>query len=264
MIAVTMPGMIGDALWAIPAARALAERHGCPVDFWTSYVVRPAADLIRAQDFIHAVIVDDDYRIERGDCGVQPWRMSNAESPECGYEKVYHLGFRETPDVPIPEYCCRLAELPQQPNRFDIPPGYAGRTLPDGPFVALAAKGQNAFTEMFRDFVGRCPLPVVEVGRPGEAVATQIARTLMSPGDPMIEGSLDRTSSGFLEMAWVISKCKYFVGIMSAPLVVASGFPCFKIAPHYDGHWDMRHVIQTPLHAYPEGRDANLILEHIR
>jgi hypothetical protein len=117
--------------------------------------------------------------------------------------------------------------------------------------VVLAARGQTGFAEMFRGFVGKCPLPVVEVGLPGQAIATDL-------------GAWDLTSHGFLEMTWIISQCRFFVGLMSAPLVVASGFPCFKIAPHDGQSWDMRHVVRTPLHAYPVGKDPQLILDHLR
>ena len=234
MIAITHPGLIGDCLWCVPAAREIARRHGPKVDFWTSRIVEPATDLLAAQEFVERVIVDPGYHAVSGDCGAQPWHMRNADL--YGYDSVYHMGLRETPSVPIPEYYCRLHNLPQLPNRYDLPADYAGRDLPKVRFVALAARGTTTFAERFREFVRHCPHPVVEVGAPGQAVAGDL-------------GAIDRTSKGFLEMTWVISRCHWFVGLLSSPMVVASGFPCVKIGL-YDHHWDMRHVIHTPLHHY--------------
>ena len=249
MIAVTMPGHLGDLLSSVPAARALAARHGCRADFWTSPACGAGADLLVTQDFVNAVVRDHDYRAERGDCGVQPWRMASADDPRHGYEAVYHLGFRETPTVPLVEYCGTLYGLPQQTPRWDLPSWYEGRPLPDAPFVALAARGASSFRETFRRLAASCPRPVVEVGKPGEAVAGDL-------------GALDRTGDGFLEMTWVLSQCKWFVGLISAPYVVASGFGCTKVMAH-DGTWDLRHVLRTGAHHYVHGHDHESLLRYI-
>lgn len=248
LIACTMPGLIGDALSAVPAARALAEKHGCQADFWTSPVVWPAKDLLEAQSFVRRVVIDEDYRTDNSACGLQPWYMANAENTGFGYEAVYHLGFRSTPTVPLVEYCGSLYGIGQQPVRWDLP---ANRPGPVGsyPFVALAARGESSFREMFHEFVRRCPAPVVEVGRPGEAVATDL-------------DALDCTSPGFLDMAWVLSRCKWFVGLISAPYVVASGFGCTKIMAH-NSAWDMRHVLRSGAHHYVEGYDPDALLRYI-
>jgi hypothetical protein len=242
MIAVTMPGMIGDALSAVPAARALAERHGCRADFWTSHLVRPALDLIEAQAFVRRVVIDPEYAVRDGGCGAQPWRMENAE--HCGYLEVYHLGFRETPSVPLVEYCGSLYGIGQQPVRWDLPERCENISLPD-PFVVIAPRGRTTFRETFREFVRRCPKPVVEVGAPGEAVAADL-------------GSSDLTSRGFLWMAWLISRCSLFVGLISAPYVVASGFPCTKVLVH-DGGNDLRQVLRTGAHHYVGNDPAELL-----
>jgi hypothetical protein len=44
-------------------------------------------------------------------------------------------------------------------------------------------------------------------------------------------------------MAGLISASKFYLGIMSAPLVIANGFDVPKIIP-YNNNWDMRHIVQ--------------------
>ncbi len=204
-------------------------------DFW---VVRDHAphclDLLQCQDFVRHVVTDRDQPLEK-------WGFSNAAGPGWRYAEVYHMGFREGFDCPIPEYYSRLFGLPQLPNRFDLPPEYRGRELPEDPFVALASKGRGTtdYWQLFARFARYCPYPVVEVGYPGETLRMNLPHVW------------DRTSEGFVEMAWVISKCRWFVGLMSSPLVVASGWDCVKIAPHSGIHWHMGHVLRSPLHHYP-------------
>jgi hypothetical protein len=256
VIAVTHPGHIGDMLWAVPCARALAERHGCQVDFWTSSHCRNALDLLQAQSFVRHALVEELYTAQSGGCGIQPWHMGRVDGVP-GYEHVYHLGFRETPFCPIPEYYCRLVGLPQQENRWDMPGGMAPVVIydadvlrPPQQFVALAARGGTSFKECFREFVRRCPLPVLEVGAPGDAVATDVK-------------ALNCTSVGFLPMARVIARCKVFVGLLSAPWVVACGFPVVRVGCH-EGRNDMRHVIGHPLNHYPQGHDPAPLLEIVK
>lgn len=247
MIAVTMPGHHGDILSAVPAARELARRHHCQADFWIAPQCHAVEDLLAEQEFVRTVVLDREYVPTSGSCGLQPWRMRSAESGE--YGAVYHLGFRETPTVPLPEYCCSLYGLPQLPHRWDLPDHCGPWGLPKEPFIVLAGKGETAFRQMFRDFVRRCPVPVVEVGRPGEAVAADL-------------GAEDRTEWGFLSMAQVLSHCHWFMGLVSAPYVVASGFNCTKILAH-DGSWDQRHWVRSGAHHYVPGFDASNLLAHV-
>lgn len=251
--AVTNHKQHGDTLFSIPCARELARRRGQKCDFWLAYGhSRNCGDLIQCQDFVRHVVYDHDHPLE------SPW-FSNAAGPGWGYAEVYHMGFRSGFDCPIPEYYSRLFGLPQLPIRYDLPPGYEGRPLPEGPFVALASKGKGTtdYWRLFANFALRCPYPVVEVGYPGESL--QVGPC----------GVLDYTSEGFVEMAWVISKCKWFVGLMSSPLVVASGWDCVKVAPHSGIHWNMNHVIRTDKHHYPVvgwpvNDDPSPLLELIR
>ena len=249
VVAVCSPYHNGDVLWAVPTARALAARHDAKVDFWVSAWGERCRDLLEAQSFCRRVVVDPEHPLGR------EWHMGNAESPDHGYLAVYQLGFRGAFSVPIPEYYATLCGLGQQPNVFDVPPG-PWRDLPEGDFVCLATKGPaDSFAGTFRAFAGlalRQGFPVAEVGYPGCTVAADL-------------GALDRTSEGFCEMAHVISKCRWFVGLLSSPLVVASGFGCVKVGVHDGLHWDLSQVVHTPLHRYVVGLGRpELVLEWIR
>src|SRR4029077_2104845 len=127
-------------------------------------------------------------------------------------------------------------------------------------FVCMASKGPaDSFGFLFRDLAQRCHIrgiPVVEVGYPNCTVATDA-------GPWPAGGAWDRTSLGFCEMAYVILKCRWFVGEISAPLVVASGFPCKKIAVHDGVHWDMSQAVYSDRHVYVAGYDAGRVLEHL-
>ena len=247
MIAICSPFHNGDILWTVPTARELARVHDAEVDFWVSVWAKNCADLLLAQDFTRRVVVDEDFTSA---LGREHW-MGNAESPDHGYLRVCQLGFRGHFNVPIPEYYCRLVGIGQQPNKFDLPAElHPDDLLPAAPFVCLASKGPaDMFHATFRDFVKRCPHHVVEVGYPGEVVATDL-------------GAWDRTSDGFVRMAQIISMCKWFVGTLSAPLVVASGFSCLKVGVHDGVHWDMTQVVYTDRHRYvvAGGGDAGPIL----
>jgi hypothetical protein len=233
VIAVCSPELHGDVLWAVPAARALAARCGCQADFWLAHWGKNVADLLGAQRFIRRVIVSETWNLEQ-DCSTvemvdgflvkEPPGLSHVirepHGPKFGYEIVYQLGFSNTLVLgrgTLLDYFCNLAGVGRQGHHFDLPDGCPAEPVPDGPFVAMANKGigemaRTGWGQVFRDFVQNCPIPVVEIGAPGTALGTDL-------------GAIDRTRPGFLEMAGVISKCKYFIGNVSAPLVVADAFP---------------------------------------
>lgn len=229
MIAVCTPELNGDVLWAVPAARELARRAGEKVDFWLGPRGRQTADLLAAQDFVARVFVDETYEVAPPGGSHELLAPKRHDPP---YEHVHQLGFKQGMELrgTLLDYFCSVVGLPRQAHYFDLPPGYPTRPLPEGPFVALGIKGTDqgmmaVWAPAFREFVRRCPVPVVEVGVPGAAVCAD---------------ALDRTSPGFLEMASIISKCKVFVGTISAPLVLADAFPHVnRVACHDNRTWNL-------------------------
>jgi hypothetical protein len=249
MIAICNPELIGDVLWSIPAARELARRHSCQVDFWISWRARNCIDLLSAQKFIRYVGT-----LESHEYWPNPEFPHEVRLPEGKYEKVYQLGFDRPPEGTLLDYFCERAGVPRQGHYFDLPEGCPMESLPDAPFVCLAAKGNDCeqWRTMFREIVCHCPLPVVEVGVPGSAVAADF-------------GSIDRCRWGFLEMVGIISKCKYFIGQISSPLVVADAFPnVTRIAVHDNKTWQLKHCTMSPMNYYIAGWDAKPILELLK
>ena len=248
VIAICSPELHGDVLWSVAAARALAARHGCRADFWLSHRGWNIADLLEAQSFVRRAVFERSWHME-GDCTTvevvdgkeirvppgNPHVIENASRPEHGYEMVYNLGFHpgRGVDGSLLDYFCDLAGVCRQSHYFDLPEGYPKESLPEGPFVALESRHKEeaqraGWYDVFRDFVRHCPIPVVEIGRPGTAVALDL-------------GSIDRTRPGFVEMTGIISKCKYYIGNISAPLVVADAFPHVIRIGVNEGNVNLRH-----------------------
>lgn len=240
MIACTHPGKIGDALYALPAIRALCERHGCEADFFTSEYCRPLLGLVAAQPFVRQALVAGDYVPERADCGVQPWLVPTPE----GYEAVYHLGFQSNPDRPLHEFIASQAGVngyaPEV--RYDFTP----RQTLGNPYVVVSARGASSFAELFRGVIDASPVTVVEVGASGEAVGAG--------------RSLDLTGLDMLDVLPWFAGASGFVGLSSAMLVLANGFPIPKVVPHDGRSWDERHWLRSPAHHYPVNPGASEVL----
>lgn len=253
-IAICSPELNGDVLWALPAARELARRAGCQADFWLGPRGRNLPDLLAVQDFVRKVIVDWDFPCPG------PGDSHDMEKPKGSpeYEHVHQLGFRQGQEChgSLLDYFCQAVGLPRQGHWIDIPRWCPQDPLPEGDFVCLAAKSQDGgmhvrWGEMWREFVRRCPLPVVEVGLPESPTAVDA-------------GAINRCRPGFLEMAGVISRCKYFVGHISAPLVIADAFPnVVRIAVHDGVNWNLNACTRSAMNHYPVCYDADTLLRYI-
>ena len=253
VIAICNPELHGDLLWSVPAMRAMAHRDGGKADIWISRRGHRTRDLLQAQSFVRNVIVDETY-----DPGTSsPFhRIPAPEDPSWGYAACYQLGFRipERSDCTLLDYFGRLGGVGRQAHYFDLPADCPREPLPEGPFVALDAKGYDGsrWRDCFRDFVRHCPLPVVEIGVPGYQVTTDC-------------GALDRLRWGFLEMAGIISKCKYYVGTLTASLVIADAMPnVVRIAVQDGKSWNMHHATASPMNHYPITYDYLHLLSFIQ
>lgn len=237
-IAVTHPGKIGDALYALPAIRWLCEQHQCQADFFTSEYCRPLLEFMRSQSCIDDAIIPPDYSPERYDCGVQPWQMPVPS----GYDMVYHLGFKSTPERRLVDWMSETVGGPKGlPVRYDIPHVETGL---DKPYVVLAARGQTDYSETFRQLCAKCPVDVVQIGGKGESI----------PGY-----GIDRTGDDLLTTCNIIRDSIAFYGLMSSQLVLANGFQLPKIVPH-SHQWDMRHVEWMPGNIYLANPTADQML----
>jgi len=241
-IACAHPGKMGDALYALPAARELARRHGSKVDFYTSPYCAPLTNLIEAQEYIDRVVIAHDYVLKDFRCGAYPWSVSVPG----GYDAVYQMGLRDYPAESIPDHIAVQCGLPRGlPVRydFDLPPPKV-----EGPYIVTAPRGHTAYSPTFRAIADHCPIKVVEIGASGDGT-----------GSPR---AIDKTGLDMHEVLPWISGAQGFVGLHSAMLVLANGFPINKIVPQ--GDWDMRHVVRSVYHQYPQDLDAEEVLKRLR
>lgn len=236
-IACTHPGKIGDALYALPAIRWLCEKHDCQADFYTSEYCRPLESLMRQQSCIADFVVPQGYNPENQSCGVQPFQMPVPP----GYDFVYHLGFRATPDRALPDFIAGWTGAPSGlPIHYEFEKQETGLR---SPYVVVAPRGDRAFAE----FIKLCPFPVVQIGAAGEAVS---------------DIGIDRTGADFIETCNILEGARAFIGLMSSQLALANGFPIPRIA--YDfGRNDMRHVVHSYRNHYPLHPTAEQIVNHI-
>lgn len=216
MIAVSHPGKIGDALYALPTVKKLCEINNTNADFYTSSYCGGLRRLIEYQPYINKFIVSENYKITRMDMGVQPWQM-----PISGeYSKIYHLGFQNIPDRPLPEFIARNAGLDSIEKLSLYHPDF--ETLDDS-YIVIAPRSDYDFTPAYIDFIQKSPFPCVIVGAKHEYIGYGI----------------DKTGLDFLESTTWISKAIGFLGI-SSMFVLADAFDYPKVVFHRG--LDLRHL----------------------
>lgn len=234
-IAVTHPGKIGDALYALPFARLMYGIHGEKIDFYTSEYCKPMQSLVEYQSYINRFIIPKEYVVERMDCGVQPWNM-----PVSGdYTYTFHCGFKSVPDTALHQFIAKQ-------NGYDIPLAikyeYPGNHFlhmilqehtKEKPYICIAPRGKSSFQHIFNE------------------VADRTNAVIIGAKDDYTGHGIDMTGLSFLDTLSVLSKCDGFVGLMSSMLVLANGFNMPRIAIHDGRSWDMRHVIYTEYNHYP-------------
>lgn len=225
MIAVTMPGKMGDALYALPFARLLYGINGEKIDFYTSEYCRPLKELIEYQSYINRCIIPNSYVIERMDIGCQPWEMPVQD----GYSQVYHAGFRNVPDRAIHQF---IAAQYGYTGPLGISYDYPEYTNYTSDYICIAPRGLTSFIELFNDLADSTTAVIIG-----------------GKGDYTGHG-MDLTGLSMLDTLSVLSRAKGFVGLMSSQLVLANGFPYPKIG--INGYQsDMRHAIKTASNFYP-------------
>jgi len=228
LIAVSHPGKIGDALYALPTVRYLCSRHNCKADFYTSGYCVPLVRLLEHQPFIRKVVIPEGYAIENAFQGIQPWKMP---IPQSEYSAIYQLGYREAPDKALPDY---IAETVGAPRGLPVMYEYPEAKVLSDPYIVIAPGRDERFRRTLIEFVQRCPVKCVIIGAPGEYIGAGI----------------DITRLDLLDCIPWIAHSEGFIGMMSAPLAIANGFPVMKVALDDGNTWNMRHVLRGPLNSY--------------
>lgn len=230
-IAFAHPGKIGDAFYCLPAIRWICNRRECKADFYTSSYCAPMKRLVEYQPYINKFIVLDEYIVEGNGPGYQPWYMP---VPSKGYDCVFQLGYKYNPDRFLGDWMARTAGAPEKlPVWYDFPASSATGSE----YIVLSPRGETTYKPLFEALADNNDIPVIQIGAKGEAVGPH--------------ANQDFTGLDFLETLELIAGAKAFVGLMSASLVLANGFPHLpKFVPHDGKSWDMRHVLYSTNHHY--------------
>lgn len=243
-VAVTHPGKIGDALYSLPFIRDLAEQVGA-VDFYTSEYCNPLIPFFQYQSCINSAQVANGYRVERMDIGAQPWSMASY-IPDT-YDAVYECGFRQVPHCALHQFIAlQHGVFKPLAVEYEFP-----KTMnpPEEPYIVLAARGETSWKETFLRLIELSPVPVYLIGGAGDFIGNSLAE-------------YDKTGLSLLETCEWISKSRGFVGLGSAMLVLANGFPHVrKVVPHHGYEYDYRHFIYTAANYYLQNPSAEHILE---
>lgn len=222
---VTMPGKLGDLLFAVPAMRAISRLYdGAPVELVTTSYCGPALSLLveRLPDLISRVYVANDYRPTASAPGIQPWRMTPPAALQAeGHRDVFHLGFRR-----FAHHYESITETLARHYALTIAPGpWLPRVRVDkkGPVVMhapiLDGWGVSVLRELIATLRGR---EAIIVGDVPDFVAYQRA------GLDREEGVTLRETEDLLAVWNLLDGASQFVGVASAPAVVAAGagLPC--------------------------------------
>ena len=96
-VLVSFPGRHGDILWALPTMRAISEYYQTPVDLLIAGEFAGLVSLLRLQPYLGAVNADPTW----GYVGPEH-RIPYLGDREVDYSRIYHLGYRDWPKVPLP------------------------------------------------------------------------------------------------------------------------------------------------------------------
>jgi hypothetical protein len=234
------PGKIGDALYSLPAIREIYRQTGEKCDFYTSSYCEPMRKLMLYQDCINDFIVPSNYKVERFDCGAQPWYMDIDESQ---YSAVYQFGFRSVPDRALHQFIALYAGIDKP---LDIEYNYPNIDEPIQNYYVVAPRGSSSYANLFYN-VGKRLIDLgyglVVIGGDNENIFN-----IPEVENPYL---IDFTGKNMLNTVSILSKAQGFFGLMSSQLVLANGFNFPKVAPHDGRSWDMRHVIYSIHNHYP-------------
>lgn len=246
LIACSHPGKMGDVLYALPTMRHIAKSNKAKIDFYTSEYCTPILRLIEHQEYINAAYTMSNYKIHNTRCGVQPWRMPVALN---GYDKVIHMGFRREPDQRLDHFIARQSGISESQLDGIVYEHVATKTLSE-PYVVLSPFGrkQHLYMDTLHKFIRKCPLPIVQIGGPGEFIESD---------------TVDKTGLDFLDTLPWIANAKGFVGLLSANLVLANGFNIPKVCLLPRKHWKSHHAVQGANNHYLLGPRPKEILRRL-
>jgi len=239
-LALSHPGKMGDALYALPTIKHICNYYDSQCDFYTSEHCRALTKLFEYQSYIDKLIIPPEYKVEAGSPGIQPWHMPIDSNL---YKRVIQLGFRWPPNRPLHQFIANSVGIEID---LEIKYEFPDFETHDKPYFILAPRGETTYKDLFLEIIEKSPIDVVSIGGWGESISSS---------------TIDMTGLDMLETLTWISKSKGFVGLASSQLALANGFNIPKAIPHDGIHWDMRHVVRAPENYYLVNPTAEQVLE---
>lgn len=255
----SFPGRCGDLIWALPTIRAISESYAVPVDLLICGEFAGMVPLLAPQPYLARVVADPDWGIGHG------WQPPNRADVISPYDKIFHLGYRRWPELPLPLEVDQTVRVDRELPPLDL----------TRPWITAPLKGPLHYHLGRRIAVGfsEChfELKYGLLGLLGQHDSRWEVQTVMGPsgrwGDEAGEGMCN-----WEEAAHAISQAEVFVGDCSAlhVLAVALGKPCVLVEPMEARHnaifwplgqegpqvtlvrgldgkptWDSRHLCET-------------------
>ena len=234
-----------DALYSLPTILELCKKHDCKADFYTSPHCAPMKSLMEYQDCINEVIVTPDFT---NDWSMTPADVGFSNIPEGKYEAFYDLSFKTFPNCCLPDFMAREVGVKDRgPIKYKVPGNYKKTG-----YLCLAPRTNRSpeFSKLFESIAVQAGKPVVVVGGPGEMLRSPYGQ--------------DLTHLSMLDMADVIAGADGFVGVLSAPLVLAHGFDVPKVVVHDGVHIGLNHIVRDSFTKYLANPMADQVLEALK
>jgi hypothetical protein len=245
-IACAAPAALGDALYALPTARALAKKFGCKIDFYTTPYCAKLKALIEYQDCIDKLYAADSSQFYTmcPPFGIDHFNMGLPRGvlpiPLWKYRHVYQLGFAALPNKPLPQFIAEQTALDLEIG----PVEYQYRAYPtlEEPYIVVGL-GERGDKFNCSGLVNS-PWKVVVVGGPGDYKGYGI----------------DKTGMDFLDVATWIANSKGYIGA-SVNLVIAEGLPVPKIIPYTYGSFGWGELVQDKYHFFLKDPSVNDMID---
>lgn len=138
----SFPGRAGDLLWSLPSIRAVSEYYGQPVDLLIAGEFNSLIPLLRQQVYLGEVLSDSTWSV----AAPESWLPPEASNWSDQYDRIYHLGYRRWPELPLPlEIARNLSEVWWRPDGRDEP-GEDAAPKPDlgRPWITVARSPHHA------------------------------------------------------------------------------------------------------------------------
>ena len=210
-IITSMPYKMGDTIWSLAVAKAIAEKHNSKVDFATSNYCLPLLPLIQYQSWIDKAFIYHEFDKHIDNRPNIMWALP-LDIPN--YIIQYPIRFfPQMPTKWIPECLAEVIGVSiNTPIRLDVPdsvpPFDRFITVNNAMGYGLGLEGQCS--DLIHEVIHSSPLPVVVVGAKGE----------YSPTTPNTHVH-DATGLDMLETAKIMQHAEAHIGLSSAHTALA-------------------------------------------